>query len=492
MDYCLLKKIGGGNYGDVFSGSLEIAIKRIPKKLVEKQNLYQELDREREILTKCKSKNIVKLYDYIENEKYYDFLLEKCDTDLSKILKEKKKFSISQIKNIMNQLNNAFKIMQKENIIHRDIKLENILVKYNNNSDNDFIVKLCDFGLSREYNYDIDDSFAGSIETMAPEIMNEDSYNSKVDLWSIGIIMYQMYYNHLPEFDNNDNIIKLPSDENFSNLLEKLLKKNQNERINWDLYFNHPFFLEKEHVNILVIGRKNVGKSTLIKNVLKETNDKNKINNPKRYFSRNDVISNNLTFPNCVIYEKENEKFRFYEMKGYYERRYKFENLLKDINEIIETQLLKKDKDKNINCIWYCFDYEKYNESEQIYIEQLKKFADEKNILICFISTKTKDKLMINIAFEKIIKNNNKKRMDDEEEKYVKCRVLSETMDIINEEGKLVEIIEPFGIKILIRKTLEKLKDKENDKIKTINFPLSSYRGLHKSHITLIRKYKYY
>ena len=178
-------------------------------------------------------------------------------------------------------------------------------------------------------------------------------------------------------------------------------------------------------------------------------------------------------------------------MKGYYERRYKFETLLKDINNLIENKLAKKDKDKNINCIWYCFDYEKYNESEQIYIEQLKKFADEKNILICFISTKTKDKLRINDAFDKIIQNNHKKK-ENEEEKYVKCRVLSETMDIINEEGKLVEIIEPFGIKILIRKTLEKLKDKENDKIKTINFPLSSYRGLHKSHITLIRKYKYY
>ena len=47
MDYSLLKKIGGGNYGDVFSGTLEIAVKRIPKKLIEKQNLYQELDRER-------------------------------------------------------------------------------------------------------------------------------------------------------------------------------------------------------------------------------------------------------------------------------------------------------------------------------------------------------------------------------------------------------------------------------------------------------------
>ena len=494
MDYSLLKKIGGGNYGDVFSGTLEIAVKRIPKKLIEKQNLYQELDREREILKKCSSNNIVKLYDYIENEKYYDFLLEKCDTDLSQILKEKKKFPISQIKNIMNQLNNAFKIMQKKNIIHRDIKLENILVKYNNKTENDFVVKLCDFGLSREYNYDIDDSFAGSYETMAPEIINEDSYNSKVDLWSIGIIMYQMYYNHLPEFDNNDNIIQLPSDENFSNLLENLLKKNQYERISWDLYFNHPFFLEEKHVNVVVIGRKNVGKSTLIKNVLREENEKNKICNSKRSFNRNDIISNNIDFSNCVVYEKENEKFRFYEMKGYYERRYKFETLLKDINNLIENKLAKKDKDKNINCIWYCFDYEIYNQNEQIYIEQLKKFADEKKLLICFISTKTRDKLRINEAFDKIIKNNNKKK-DNEEEKYVKCRVLSETMDIMNEEGKLIEIIEPFGIKILIRKTLEKLKDKDkenNNSIKKINFPFSSSRELHRSNFNLRRKYKYY
>ena len=50
----------------------------------------------------------------------------------------------------MNQLNNAFKILYSHNIIHRDIKLENILVNYNKNSKKDFIVKLGDFGLSRE------------------------------------------------------------------------------------------------------------------------------------------------------------------------------------------------------------------------------------------------------------------------------------------------------------------------------------------------------
>ena len=194
--YTLENKIGEGNFGKVFSGILKVAIKRIPKSIIEEQNIYQELERERKILSKCQSNNIIKLYDFIETENYYDLILEKCDSDLNTIIEQKHRgFSIIEIRNIMNQLNNAFKILYSHNIIHRDIKLENILVNYNKNSKKDFIVKLGDFGLSREIilNNKIDDSFCGSPETMAPEILNEKPYNNKVDLWSIGMIMYQMY-----------------------------------------------------------------------------------------------------------------------------------------------------------------------------------------------------------------------------------------------------------------------------------------------------------
>ena len=76
---------------------------------------------------------------------------------------------------------------------------------------------------------------------------------------------------------NNKEIIDLPEEDiYFKNLLEKLLKKNPNERINWNEYFNHPFFLDNKHINIIVLGKKNVGKSTLIKNVLDDKSEKKK------------------------------------------------------------------------------------------------------------------------------------------------------------------------------------------------------------------------
>ena len=229
--YTLGSKIGGGNFGEVYSGTLKVAIKRIPKSIIEDQKLNKELEREKNILSKCKSTNIIKLYDFIETEDYYDLILEKCDTDLNSILEKRKRgFSIIEIRNIMNQLNNAFRVMQSYNIIHRDIKLENILVKYNNDSKKDYVVKLGDFGLSREIiNKEIDDSFCGSPETMAPEIIEELPYNNKVDLWSIGMIMYQMYYNHFPNFNKNNIPDKLPVDNNFRDLLIKCLKKNPDE-----------------------------------------------------------------------------------------------------------------------------------------------------------------------------------------------------------------------------------------------------------------------
>ena len=61
--YTIEEKIGRGNFGEVYSGLLKVAIKRIPKKIIEQQNIYEELEREKEILLKCQSKNINKKND---------------------------------------------------------------------------------------------------------------------------------------------------------------------------------------------------------------------------------------------------------------------------------------------------------------------------------------------------------------------------------------------------------------------------------------------
>ena len=394
--YNLIKKIGGGNFGEVYSGILNIAIKRIPKSIIEEQKLNQELEREKNILSKFKSKNI----------------------------------------------------------IHRDIKLENILVKYNNKSKEDFTVKLADFGLSREISnkVKIDDSFCGSPETMAPEILYELPYNNKADLWSIGMIMYQMYYNHFPNFNNNNIPDKLPVDNNFRDLLIKCLKKNPDERISWRNYFHHEFFLDMKHINVVVMGKKNCGKSTLIKNIFKD----------KEYKVNNTI----LAFSNYVISEGKNEKFRFYEMKGFNDRRYKFENLIQDVNSLINNEFSKKDPDKYIHCIWYCFNHKNFNMEELKYINELKSNFKRKKIPICFVSTITIDKNEASNIFDKLIESDNEKN-----ESYVNCRLLAEKLIINDKKGKLITTINPYGVDFLIKSTIQQLKDiSQEKKIKYLPF----------------------
>ena len=78
--------------------------------------------------------------------------MEYCDDNLNSLLKGKETgFSVEEISNIILQLNRTFKIMNKFNIIHRDLKLENILVKYLNEEKTKYIVKLADYGISREF-----------------------------------------------------------------------------------------------------------------------------------------------------------------------------------------------------------------------------------------------------------------------------------------------------------------------------------------------------
>ena len=156
----------------------------------------------------------------------------------------------------MNQLNKTFKILQKYNIIHRDIKLDNILIKnkYNNDDSNiNFIPKLGDFGTSKPLTNTIGKTNIGTPLTMAPEILEGEEYDNKCDLWSIGIIIYQLYFKDYPykaktlvglfnEIKNNGKkFLRKTNDIKLDNLINSLLTKNPKERINYDQYFNHPF-----------------------------------------------------------------------------------------------------------------------------------------------------------------------------------------------------------------------------------------------------------
>jgi serine/threonine protein kinase len=193
--------------------------------------------------------------------------MELCDEDLENVLNKRERgFTEEEVRILLKQLNNVFAIMEKENIIHRDLKLKNIMVVYNKlNEINlltdqniqkhslNFTAKLSDFGFSKIMEDDSTFSRVGTPITMAPEVLKNEKYTIKADLWSIGIITYQLLFKTLPEGRNamqrSDNIlkgIKIPDgytiSEDLFDLLKNLLHVDAKKRLSWQEYFNHPFF----------------------------------------------------------------------------------------------------------------------------------------------------------------------------------------------------------------------------------------------------------
>ena len=265
----LEKQIGNGSYGEVFKGHFKKGGEKIAIKTLNKEKMNQQGDemkqylenafyRELEAMKKCYCENSVLFYNNFENKDYYYIIMELCDNDLSNELKKRRKgFSAKEIKSIMSQLNNAFKKMDDNEIIHRDLKIENILIKYKDETKKDFIPKLCDYGFSKILKEnDLTFTGLGTASTKAPEIWEGELYNSKVDLWSVGVIIYQLHFKDLPYKGNNEKELYKQIKENvpykksedliLRDLLDHLLVKDPSKRYSWEDYFNHPFFKEEK------------------------------------------------------------------------------------------------------------------------------------------------------------------------------------------------------------------------------------------------------
>ena len=216
-----------------------------------------KFNRELENMKICHCQNSVEIYDYFDTKEEFIIIMELCDNNLFKVLaKIKNGFDVEKIKNILLQLNNAFKIMNEHNIAHRDIKLHNILVKFLNKKETEFKVLISDFGVSNQLNSMTGryKTHAGTQMIMAPEILEGKKYTNKCDLWSLGISIFQLYTKKPPysgKFDNEilqnikdlgQSVLDVIKDAKLKDLLSKLLVSDPNKRISWEEYFNHSFF----------------------------------------------------------------------------------------------------------------------------------------------------------------------------------------------------------------------------------------------------------
>jgi len=150
----------------------------------------------------------------------------------------------------------ALEYLHENGIVYRDIKTENILLR------SDGHIVLTDFGLSKELSYDVDenaktDTICGTPVYLSPEMIRRQEYNSSVDFWGLGILIYEMIVGKVPFYHENINEmfkkiayedVVFPQDlisTPIQDLITRLLKKTPTDRLtNFNEIKNHPFFAE--------------------------------------------------------------------------------------------------------------------------------------------------------------------------------------------------------------------------------------------------------
>jgi serine/threonine-protein kinase ULK/ATG1 len=134
---------------------------------------------------------VVKLYECIETNEYHYLVMEYCKYgDLHDYIKTKPSGTLAEEEamDILVQILNGFKGLHEILVIHRDIKLRNILVAENCR------IKIADFGLSKISEEGIATTIVGTPYTKAPEVFSGKRYDNKADIWSLGVIFYQMLF----------------------------------------------------------------------------------------------------------------------------------------------------------------------------------------------------------------------------------------------------------------------------------------------------------
>ena len=267
--YKILSFLGEGSYGKVFkareiSTGRVIAVKKMS--IGDSQSKYNKIIKEINLLKSLDHPNIVKYYDFFQEEEYIYLMMEYLEgCTLKQYIKNNENISEDNARIIIKQLLTALSYLHYTcDICHRDVKPENIMFKEKNDINH---LKLLDFGLSL-------DSFeskkhlenCGTLVYMAPELLNNIKYTKGVDVWSVGIILYMLLMKGKNPFYNkgdsretiiknirNNNVIFSCDNDNLNqiskmgkDLINKLLKKNPLYRYTIRSALEHPWITMNE------------------------------------------------------------------------------------------------------------------------------------------------------------------------------------------------------------------------------------------------------
>ena len=277
-DYLLIKRIGKGNFGEVFLTQKQgypqyYATKKMERRKCEVPPLLNRLINEIRILTSVKHPNIVKYIDLKKTKNHWYLITEFISGgSLTDILHKymamyQRPFPEDIVQHIMRQIVSAVQYLHFNRIIHRDLKLDNILVNFASDYDKQTLnlkncqVKIIDFGFATILNSDKTNTVLGTPPNMDPKILEQittgiptNGYTEKVDIWSLGTLCYEMIMGYSPFRATNmqelyqkvkkGNYI-LPSNlsEEIVSFINSMLQQDDEERADADELMNHKFLV---------------------------------------------------------------------------------------------------------------------------------------------------------------------------------------------------------------------------------------------------------
>jgi len=272
--YTLGDTIGKGQFGLVKVGfdvktNEKVAIKILNKSIIRKLEQLNLMRLEIAIMKHCKHPNIIRFISDYENSDYIFIVMEYLRSGTLRQYLDKIKIKLNEklAANICYQISDTLLYLRKYGIIHRDLKSDNILIKItkiNRNlgkeSSDQIIVKLMDFGLSKIIgNTETTNEGYGTMAYIAPEILVRSPYNYKVDVWSLGVIIFNILsgefpnisdinkfgvitlYHHKKAIKFSTNFEKVSSEA--IDLIKKCLEKLPENRINIEDVVLHKWFL---------------------------------------------------------------------------------------------------------------------------------------------------------------------------------------------------------------------------------------------------------